>query len=58
MYAQTFHAASTFRVKMEAAWTSDRWYPTTTLHGVTTQTTSTCNIAVKASKFASEVMFT
>jgi hypothetical protein len=24
-------------------WTSENWYPTTTLHGVTTQKTSTCN---------------
>jgi hypothetical protein len=35
-------------VKMEAAWSSESWYPTTTLHGVTTQKTSTRNFtAVK-----------
>jgi len=30
-----------------------RWYPTKTWHGITTQKTSTWNIAVKAPKLAS-----
>jgi len=35
------HFKGHITLKVEAAWTPKRWYPTTTLHGVTTQKTST-----------------
>jgi len=47
-------SASIFRVKMDAAWSSERWYPTAILHGVTIQKTLTCiSTAVKTSNLAS-----
>jgi len=49
-----------FTLKIEAAWLLKRWYPTTTLHGITNQI-STLNItAMKASELtpATEVYIT
>jgi hypothetical protein len=37
------HRIHNFTLKMEAAWTFNRWCPTTTLHGVPTQKNWTCS---------------
>jgi hypothetical protein len=39
-------SASIFRVKMDAAWSSERWYPTAILNSVTTRNTSTSKQSV------------